>query len=230
MIVIFSPEDLKIVKDEPEKRRRFIDRELCQIQPRYYDSLSNYKKTLQQRNAYLKEERIDPSMLDLWDLQLAKYGARIMELRDRFIKKISVFSGAIHSSITAGQETLFLEYNPNVALTDDREQLEGFFYDEIKRAFPGDCRHRTTTRGPHKDDISFYVGGINMAQLRFPGTAEDLRPVPEAGGAEPDQRRDRRRRHPAAGRCDERAGPAAAGISDQNSEGQSVVHHHHGHR
>lgn len=169
LIVIFSPEDLKIVKDEPEKRRRFIDRELCQIQPRYYDSLSNYKKTLQQRNAYLKEERIDPSMLDLWDLQLAKYGARIMELRDRFIKKISVFSGAIHSSITAGQETLFLEYNPNVALTDDREQLEGFFYDEIKRAFPGDCRHRTTTRGPHKDDISFYVGGINMRSFGSQG-------------------------------------------------------------
>ncbi len=169
LIVIFSPEDLKIVKDEPEKRRRFIDRELCQIQPRYYDSLSNYKKTLQQRNAYLKEERIDPSMLDLWDLQLAKYGARIMEMRDRFIKEISVFSGAIHSSITAGRETLFLEYNPNVALTDDREQLEGFFYDEIKRAFPDDCRHRTTTRGPHKDDLSFYVGGINMRSFGSQG-------------------------------------------------------------
>ena len=59
LIVIFSPEDLKIVKDEPEKRRKFIDRELCQIQPLYYDSLSNYKKTLAQRNTYLKEEAID---------------------------------------------------------------------------------------------------------------------------------------------------------------------------
>lgn len=169
LIVIFSPEDLKIVKDEPEKRRRFIDRELCQIQPLYYDSLSNYKKTLIQRNAYLKEDRIDPAILDLWDLQLAKYGARIMELRDRFIRKISGFSGAIHSSITAGRETLFLAYEPNVALTEDREELAGFFYDEIKRAFQNDCRQRTTTRGPHKDDIAFFVGGINMRSFGSQG-------------------------------------------------------------
>ena len=64
-IVIFSPEDLRIVKDEPEKRRKFIDRELCQIKPLYYESLNNYKKTLLQRNMYLKEERIDNSILDL---------------------------------------------------------------------------------------------------------------------------------------------------------------------
>ena len=76
LIVIFSPEDLKIVKDEPEKRRKFIDRELCQIQPLYYDSLSNYKKTLAQRNTYLKEEAIDNSILDLWDVQLAQYGGK----------------------------------------------------------------------------------------------------------------------------------------------------------
>ncbi len=169
LIVIFSPEDLKIVKDEPEKRRRFIDRELCQIQPLYYDSLSNYKKTLLQRNAYLKEDRIDPSILDLWDLQLAKYGARIMALRDRFIRKISGFSGAIHSSITAGRETLFLEYDPNVPLTEDPGELEGFFYDEVKRAYANDCRQRTTTRGPHKDDISFFVGGINMRNFGSQG-------------------------------------------------------------
>lgn len=169
LIVIFSPEDLKIVKDEPEKRRRFIDRELCQIQPLYYDSLSNYKKTLLQRNAYLKEEKIDPGVLDLWDLQLAKYGARIMQLRDRFIKKISVFSGAIHSSITAGKESLFLEYKPNISLTEEPEDMEGFFYDEIKRAFASDCRQRTTTRGPHKDDISFYVGGIDMRSFGSQG-------------------------------------------------------------
>ena len=58
-IIIFSPEDLKIVKDEPEKRRKFIDRELCQIKPGYYNDLNNYKRVLKQRNSYLKEENID---------------------------------------------------------------------------------------------------------------------------------------------------------------------------
>ena len=132
LIVIFSPEDLKIVKDEPEKRRKFIDRELCQIQPLYYDSLSNYKKTLAQRNTYLKEEAIDNSILDLWDVQLAQYGARIITIRDQFVRKISGYSGKIHSSITNEKESLFLEYNPNIDLKDDIEEQEGYFYDEIK--------------------------------------------------------------------------------------------------
>ncbi|MGN0658119.1 MAG: DNA replication/repair protein RecF [Emergencia sp.] len=169
LIVIFSPEDLKIVKDEPEKRRRFIDRELCQIQPLYYDSLSSYKKTLLQRNTYLKEESIDSSVLDLWDMQLARYGARIIQIREKFIKKISGFSGQIHSSITNGKESLFLEYNPNVEYTEDPAEQEGFFYDEIKKAFRNDMRQRTTTRGPHKDDISFFVNRVNMRSFGSQG-------------------------------------------------------------
>ena len=67
IIVIFSPEDLKIVKDEPEKRRKFIDRELAQIKPSYYNCLSAYKKILMQRNAYLKEDRVDDDVLLIWD-------------------------------------------------------------------------------------------------------------------------------------------------------------------
>lgn len=169
LIVIFSPEDLKIVKDEPEKRRKFIDRELCQIQPLYYDSLSNYKKTLQQRNSYLKEENIDNSVLDLWDVQLAKYGAKIINIREKFIRKISAFSGEIHQSITNGKESLFLEYNPNIEYIEDIREQEEYFYDEIKKSFKNDFRQRTTGKGPHKDDISFYVNGINMRSFGSQG-------------------------------------------------------------
>lgn len=169
LIVIFSPEDLKIVKDEPEKRRKFIDRELCQIKPLYYESLSNYKKTLLQRNMYLKETHIDNAMLDLWDVQLAKYGSRIINMREKFIKKVSDFSGKIHGSITNGKESLFLEYNPNITFIENVEDQEGFFYDEIKKSFANDMRQRTTTKGPHKDDISFFVNGINMRNFGSQG-------------------------------------------------------------
>lgn len=169
LIVIFSPEDLKIVKDEPEKRRKFIDRELCQIQPLYYDSLSNYKKTLLQRNSYLKEEHIDNGIMDLWDTQLAQYGARIINIRKKFVKKISDFSGQIHQSITNGKESLFLEYNPNIEYIENLKEQEEYFYDEIKKAFKNDYRQRTTTKGPHKDDISFFVNGINMRSFGSQG-------------------------------------------------------------
>ena len=80
-IVIFSPEDLKIVKDEPEKRRKFIDRELCMLKPSYLDSLTNYKKVILQRNNYLKERNIDSSVLDIWDIQLIYFFYKIISQR-----------------------------------------------------------------------------------------------------------------------------------------------------
>lgn len=169
LIVIFSPEDLKIVKDEPEKRRKFIDRELCQIKPLYYECLSNYKKALLQRNMYLKETQIDNIILDLWDMQLAKYGSRIINMREKFVQKVSDFSSKIHGSITNGKESLFLEYNPNITYIENVEDQEGYFYDEIKKSFANDLRQRTTTKGPHKDDISFYVNGINMRNFGSQG-------------------------------------------------------------
>ena len=87
-IIVFSPEDMKIVKDEPEKRRRFIDRELCQVKPGYFSDLSNYKKVLKQRNTYLRESVIEPSILDIWDRDLARYGAHIIVRRRQFIERI----------------------------------------------------------------------------------------------------------------------------------------------
>ena len=79
--MIFSPEDLKIVKDEPEKRRNFIDRELCQLKFSYYESLSSYKKILNQRNSYLKEKNINDMLLDIWDEKLAEEGSKIIHHR-----------------------------------------------------------------------------------------------------------------------------------------------------
>ena len=168
-IVIFSPEDLKIVKDEPEKRRRFIDRELCQIKPSYCDSLSNYKKALQQRNAYLKEEIIDPSILDIWDMQLAAYGARIMAGRNDFIKKLSHISSEIHGGITGGKEELKLRYAPNTEFFNDTAHQENYLYEMLKNFRDNDLRQRTTTKGPHKDDMEFYIDGINARNFGSQG-------------------------------------------------------------
>ena len=161
-IVIFSPEDLKIVKDEPEKRRKFIDRELCQIKPSYYDSLSNYRKVLLQRNNYLKEEIIDPSILDIWDMQLAEYGARVMRHRSEFIETLNLISSEIHGKITDGRENLQLKYSPNSDLKDN-------LYEIIKKSSDNDIRQRTTTRGPHKDDLEFYIDGINVRSFGSQG-------------------------------------------------------------
>ncbi len=165
-IVIFSPEDLKIVKDEPEKRRKFIDRELCILKPLYYDALSNYKKVLLQRNTYLKEKYVDNSILDIWDMQLSKYGARIISMRDEFIRKIDKISNEIHSNITNGREFLKIVYDPNVKLS---ENIEEKLYSELKSSVQNDLRLRTTTKGPHRDDIQFFIDDVNVRSFGSQG-------------------------------------------------------------
>lgn len=165
-IVIFSPEDLKIVKDEPEKRRRFVDIELCKLKPLYYSNLSNYKKILIQRNAYLKERDIDTEYLDVWDTQLAKYGAKIIKQREEFIKKINNISREIHKSITNGKENLTISYNPNIKITDN---IEDDFYKTLKSNIENDIRQRTTTKGPQKDDLIFEIDGINVRNFGSQG-------------------------------------------------------------
>ncbi len=167
--VVFSPEDLKLVKEDPEKRRKFIDRELCQISPQYLSAFNDYKKTLTQRNAYLKEKKIDPEILDIWDSQLAKYGAIIISLRDAFIKDISKYSAEIHSGITDGAESLLIEYDPNVRVFDIFDEQEEFLYEQIKKSHATDLKLRTTNVGPHRDDIIFYVNDVNMRNFGSQG-------------------------------------------------------------
>ncbi len=168
-IVVFSPEDLEIVKDEPEKRRRFIDRELSQIKPAYYDSLDNYKKTLLQRNAYLKEEKVERSLLDMWDEQLSLYGSELIIMREEFTGILSGFSSSIHSSITDGREKLVIKYVPNIPLCERTEEQRRIFKDILEKSFENDIRQRTTTRGPHKDDINFFIDDINVRNFGSQG-------------------------------------------------------------
>lgn len=162
LTVIFSPEDLKIVKEEPEKRRNFIDKELCQIKFSYFDSLNNYKKILEQRNAYLKEINIDRSALEVWDEALAYHGTRIINLRAKFIKILEEISKDIHAGITGGKEVLSVKYEPNV-------DPESNLLEAIKNNLESDIRNRTSGKGPHKDDIKICIDGINARKFSSQG-------------------------------------------------------------
>ena len=165
-IIIFSPEDMKIVKDEPEKRRKFVDRELCQIKPGYYSDLSDYKRTLKQRNTYLKESIIDVSILDIWDRELAKYGARVAVRRNEFIKKINDISRQIHSRISGGKEILDIKYESNIDVSDNTEKS---FYQLLCDVREDDIKNRNTGRGPHKDDLKISADSIDLRKFGSQG-------------------------------------------------------------
>ena len=162
IIVIFSPDDLRIVKDEPEKRRRFIDRELSQIKPAYYDAFMKYRRALNERNSYLKSDDIKESMLDIWDDGLIRYGALVMKYRNEFIEDISRLSSKIHSRITNGKEALSLVYQPNINYAESTDMQEELIERELMASRDRDIRTGTTTKGPHKDDFSFIIDNINV--------------------------------------------------------------------
>ena len=157
IIVVFSPDDLRIVKDEPEKRRKFIDRELSQIKPAYFDAYMKYRRALMERNSYLKNDVIDQSMLDIWDEGLIKYGALLMRYRSDFIRELSEISGNIHNSITNGKEKVILRYDSDINIAGDVNTQEEFISRQLTASRENDIRRKTTVRGPHKDDISFII-------------------------------------------------------------------------
>ena len=102
-VVIFTPDDIEIIKDGPQKRRRFIDMMISSLRPNYIHLLNSYNKILEQRNNYLRQiklENKDPNMLDIWDLQLSEYSYKIYTYRKYFIDKFSEKIEDIHNLIT----------------------------------------------------------------------------------------------------------------------------------
>ena len=154
-VVIFTPDDIDILKGEPKKRRKFLDVMISQLKPNYMHVLSNYSKTLEQRNNYLKQirnENKDKNMLDIWDEKLADYAIKIYEYREEFINKIKDKIGHIHNQITANKEIIEIEYTSD---SKDREE----FLQLLKSRRNLDIIKGFTTKGVHRDDFVIYING-----------------------------------------------------------------------
>jgi DNA replication and repair protein RecF len=168
-IVIFSPEDILVVKGEPERRRRFLDREIFQIRPLYYKDLMKYKKSLQQRNVILKEEYPDEKMLDVWDENLLLYGMKVMKERKDFVEKLRSASCKIHANITGGKEVLDVKYDPNIEMTDSLEEQRNVFLKRLAECRARDMDRGYTGIGPHKDDLRISIGDIDVRDFGSQG-------------------------------------------------------------
>ncbi len=158
-IVIFTPDDINILKDGPAGRRRFLDIMIGQLRPNYVYNLNMYIKTIEQRNNYLRqirEENKTVDMLEIWDEKLAEYGEKIFNYRNEFIEKISKKINEIHKSITDEKEELEIEYISNcenkkeyLKLLNERRKLD------ILKGF--------TTKGIHRDDFVIYINGKEVS-------------------------------------------------------------------
>ena len=155
-IVMFSPEDLQLVKNSPKERRRFLDIELCQIDKLYYYALRQYSKVLKQRNLALKEafKQKDYSMLEIWDMQLEEYAKSVIEKRVAFVEALNNIAKEIHQDISGKKEELQIIYTPSVEANEFREKL--------LRYREKDILYQTTSIGPHRDDLKFLINDMDV--------------------------------------------------------------------
>ena len=165
-IVFFSPEDLNIIKNGPSERRRFIDMELSQLDKIYLDCLINYNKVVNQRNSLLKEYAFSGrediiSSLDIWDMQLVKYGNDVIKSREKFVKEINDLVKSIHTKLSGDREQLEIIYEPCVKEQD--------FESELVRVRDRDLKFKCTNIGPHKDDMCFLINGMDVRKYGSQG-------------------------------------------------------------
>lgn len=163
-VIFFSPEDLSIIKNGPSERRRFLDLELCQLDKLYLYHYTNYNKVLNQRNNLLKQMIYKPQLaetIDIWDEQLVQYGTEVIKARRNFIHQLNDILKDIHTKLTGGKESLYLEYESNVE--------ENHFADLLKQKREQDLKYQSTQCGPHRDDMGFYIDDIEVRRYGSQG-------------------------------------------------------------
>lgn len=172
-IVFFSPEELRLIKDGPTERRRFMDISLCQQSKRYLKNLSMYNKALLQRNKLLKMSyRADSlkNMLDVFDVQLARSGAAVISIRQKFAKNISEIAGVWHYKISGGREKLALSYESIDGSEDlEVELIESLLLKQLAENRSKDIDTSFTNVGPHRDDLKVTVNGIDIRKYGSQG-------------------------------------------------------------
>ncbi len=151
--VIFTPDDINILKDGPQKRRRFLDMMIGQLRPNYVYLLNRYNKTLEQRNNYLKQIKMESKsdeLLSIWNEKLAEYGEKIYLYRKEFINKIIQKIKKIHKEITNNLEEIEIEYHSDCEDTNK-------FIEKLNQSQKIDILRGYTTKGIHRDDFSVYI-------------------------------------------------------------------------
>ena len=165
-LVFFSPEDLNIIKNGPAERRRFIDLELSQLDRVYLSNLANYNRVVNQRNHLLKEIGFSgyekhAGTLEIWEMQLIQYGNKIIERRKAFIEEMNEIISSIHKKLTGGREEIRILYEPsNKELT---------FEQALRKYKDRDLKLKSTSVGPHRDDICFMAGDLDIRRFGSQG-------------------------------------------------------------
>lgn len=168
--VFFSPDELKLIKETPEDRRKFLNTDISQLSKRYFNSLIKYNKILQERNNLLKstkDENVVKQTIDIWNEQLSNEGAFVVSERLKYVERIKKYINDIHSYLTNNAEKLEILYQnyTTTNINDIKSQLKS----QLESSFERDFRFGYTTVGPHRDDLKFFINGQEVKNFASQG-------------------------------------------------------------
>ncbi|MDE6504983.1 MAG: DNA replication/repair protein RecF [Clostridia bacterium] len=159
--VFFSPQELRLIQDGPDERRRFLNVSISQLSRPYYTALSRYNKILEQRNNLLKSRDLDTvyDSLPIWDEQLCRYAATVARKRAEYVEMLAPLAAKAHSHLTDGAEEL--KISPEKKYKGSEAELEKRLFDELSNNYDRDIRLGFTASGPHRDDIDIEINGTD---------------------------------------------------------------------
>ena len=166
-VVLFAPTDLYLVDGSPEERRRFLDRALCQVQPRYCQALVQYRKIVAQRSALLKRIRDnleDPRLLEYLDERLTTLANVIVFERLRMLSALNQQTTVLQETLSGGREQMQVVYRPSFKVDAAWNPVEAQqqFLAQLREVRKRELIQGVCLLGPHRDDLEFMVNGVNM--------------------------------------------------------------------
>lgn len=182
----FLPEDLTLLKGEPELRRRALNLVLLQVDAGYAEALRVYQDALKARNAALRqisEGQIGSETLDAWDEGIIKAGLVICEKRNQFIQDFSPFFERVESRVSGGHDEMTIEYRPSIVGPWDASGAERWRR-KLRESRPQEIAVGMTLAGPQRDDVAFLMKGrparscASEGQMRTAAIAFKLAEIP----------------------------------------------------
>ena len=174
-VILFSPEDLKIIKGGPSNRRKFLDLEISQVNPYYYHLLKEYDHIIRQRNNLLKkmyyQKNKDINLLEVWDEKLAEKGSKILFKRLKVLKKLKILARLSQRKLTNGNENLSINYDCTLNINNDYslEDIKNVFLNKLKDDRNDEFERGYTLSGPHRDDLIFKINKVNVRKYGSQG-------------------------------------------------------------
>lgn len=160
--VIFTPDDMKIIKESPVERRKFINIDISQIKPKYKYLLNQYKKIISQRNNILKNYYTNSSnkdIINIWNEYLINIGTELICYRKDYINNLKKYGAEIYSDLSGNKEIFDMIYKCNIGniASMDKNSIKILFQEKINKNMENEIHKGTSLYGPHKDDLIIKI-------------------------------------------------------------------------